>query len=233
MKMPALFLLFFSLMCHSLGIALSDRTGPAPKSGETSPLPSEFHWTTGAPIVQVPSSDPFEWHSIKDPSIVQYGGRWHLFCTVRGQKRTHAIVYLTFSEWGEAAKAKMTLLNCHGGYFCAPQVFYFSPHRRWYLICQASDPSWNPEYQPAFSTSTDIADSDSWTPLKPLPARKPSAAKAWLDFWIICDRSKAHLFFTSLDGAMWRAETRLSDFPNGWTEPVVVLRDDIFEASHT
>ena len=57
--------------------------------------------------------------------------------------------------------------------------------------------------------------------------------KSWIDFWVICDDSKAHLFFTSNDGRMWRAETRLSEFPLGWGRPEVVLRDDIFEASHT
>jgi hypothetical protein len=41
------------------------------------------------------------------------------------------------------------------------------------------------------------------------------------------------LFFTSLDGRMWRAETRLQEFPNGFGEPVVALRGDVFEASHT
>ena len=32
---------------------------------------------------------------------------------------------------------------------------------------------------------------------------------------------------------MWRAETRLEDFPAAWNKPAIVLRDDIFEASHT
>ena len=32
---------------------------------------------------------------------------------------------------------------------------------------------------------------------------------------------------------MWRAETTLDQFPKGWSAPQVVLRDDIFEASHT
>jgi len=32
---------------------------------------------------------------------------------------------------------------------------------------------------------------------------------------------------------MWRAETKLADFPRGWSRPEVVLQDDIFEASHT
>src|SRR5438105_6827864 len=50
---------------------------------------------------------------------------------------------------------------------------------------------------------------------------------------MICDDSKAHLFFTSNNGLMWRAETPLSEFPSGWSRPVIVLRGDIFEASHT
>jgi hypothetical protein len=55
----------------------------------------------------------------------------------------------------------------------------------------------------------------------------------WIDFWVICDATKAHLFFTSLDGQMWRAETTLANFPKGWSRPVVALRGDLFEASHT
>ena len=50
---------------------------------------------------------------------------------------------------------------------------------------------------------------------------------------MICDADKAHLFFTSNDGRMWRADTNLADFPHGWNEPKVVLEADVFEASHT
>jgi len=52
-------------------------------------------------------------------------------------------------------------------------------------------------------------------------------------FWVICDEKKAHLFFTSNNGLLWRAETPLDQFPHGWTEPKVVLRGDLFEASCT
>jgi len=56
----------------------------------------------------------------------------------------------------------------------------------------------------------------------------------WLDFWVICDEKKAHLFYTSLNGRMWRCETLKANFPNkGWSKPVLALRADIFEASHT
>ena len=82
---------------------------------------------------------------------------WHLFCTVRGTNRSHAILYLSFPDWDQANRAPRHILPCHPGFFCAPQVFYFTPHQRWYLICQAAADSWSPNYQPAFSTTTDVA----------------------------------------------------------------------------
>ena len=119
------------------------------------------------------------------------------------------------------------------GYFGAPQVFYFSPHGKWYLIAQAADEAWEPAFQAVWSSTRDISDPQSWSPLTPLFKRKPDNVKAWLDFWVICDDAQAYLFFTSLDGKMWRAETPLREFPGGWSSPVVALRGDIFEAGHT
>jgi len=193
----------------------------------------EFNWKTGPPLVLPADRRDESCFSIKDPSIVHYDHRWHLFCTVRAAKRTHTIEYLTFTDWKDAGTAKHHILRLHSGYFCAPQVFYFTPGSKWYLICQASDPSWQPNYQAAWSTTDDIADPNSWSKLTPLFEHKPANVNAWLDFWVICDETKAHLFFSSLDGRMWRAEAKLTEFPHGWSEPVVALTGDVFEASHT
>jgi hypothetical protein len=112
-------------------------------------------------------------------------------------------------------------------------VFYFTPHKKWYLIYQASDERRKPSLQPAWSTSEDLSDPASWTKPTLLFDEHPSNVQMWIDFWVICDDAKAHLFFTSLDGRMWRSETPLADFPRGWDRPRVVLTGDIFEASHT
>ena len=157
----------------------------------------------------------------------------YFFSPLRGKERSHAVVYLSFKDFNEAGDAKRHLLRMHDGYYCAPQVLYFSPHKRWYMICQAASDKWEPKYQPAFATSQDIADPMSWSKLKPLYDKTPDNIKAWLDFWVICDDVHAHLFFTSLNGRMWRAETKLADFPHGWSKPVEALRGDVFEASHT
>lgn len=196
--------------------------------------PSTFHWQMSDPLVTPQPTGGSDWHSIKDPSVVRVDGKWHLFATVRGTQRSHAIVYLSFDDWKHAESAPQTVLPIHAGYFCAPQVFWFSPHQKWYLICQAADPSWGePPYRPAFSMTDDISDPSSWTPLKPMYDRKPNDDKSGLDFWVICHERQAFLFYTSNDGRMWRTETSLDQFPFGWQTPVVALKDRIFEASHT
>jgi len=197
-------------------------------------LDGEFRWTYGTPMLEARAVDGAEFISVKDPSIVRDGDKWHLFCTVRGPKRTHAIVHSSFREFREANAAPRHILACHPGYFCAPQVFYFTPQKKWYLVCQAADPVWGePAYRPAFSTTTNVGDPNSWVGLQPMFEKQPENVKAWLDFWVICDESKAHLFFTSLDGRMWRCETSLAQFPKGWSVPAVALTGDLFEASHT
>ena len=195
-----------------------------------------FNWTVSPPLVQPLERPGEQTYSIKDPTIVRYKGQWHLFCTIRGRERSHQIEYLRFDDWPRHAgveNAERYLLKLTDGYFCAPQVFYFTPHKQWYLIYQVIDKSRKPALQPAYSKSADIAEPNSWTRPKLLFRAQPKNVKRWIDFWVICEANRAHLFFTSLDGRMWRSETKLTDFPHGWSQPEVVLQGDVFEASHT
>jgi hypothetical protein len=216
----------------SLGLTL-ESSAAAPAVGLTNLPSGRFQWAVSEPLVSPAQRPADPCISMKDPTVVFHEGHWHLFCTIRSQKRTHQIEHLSFADWKDADKADRHLLPITDGYFCAPQVFYFTPHRRWYLLYQASDPTRKPALQPAFSTTANLADPASWTPPKMLFDRHPDNVAAWIDFWVICDADKAHLFFTSLNGQMWRAETKLDAFPSGWGKPAVVLRGDIFEASHT
>jgi hypothetical protein len=193
----------------------------------------QFRWTLGAPLLTAAQRPDDPCFSVKDPSIVRFDNHWHLFSTIRSQKRTHQIEYIAFDEWKNAQAAPRHVLTITNNYFCAPQVFWFTPHKKWYLIYQASEQTRKPSLQPAFSTSTNIADPFSWTKPTFLYEKHPESITAWIDFWVICDDSRAHLFFTSNNGLMWRAETSFTAFPSGWTKPVIVLRGDIFEASHT
>src|SRR5262245_25941159 len=197
-------------------------------------LAGRFNWTVGPPLIMPANRPEDPCYAIKDPSIVRFHERWHLFCTIRSQKRSHQIEYLSFNDFKDANKAERYVLQLTDGYFAAPQIFYFLPHAKWYLIYQVIDNTRKPALQPAYSTTREISDPTSWTPPALLFAEQPeNVNEVWIDFWAICDATLAHPFFTSLDGQMWRAETRLSDFPAGWDRPSVVLRGDFFEASHT
>lgn len=204
---------------------------PAP--GVDDLLRGTFRWASSAPLVAPIARPEDPCYSVKDPSVVRYQDRWHLFCTIRSEKRSHQIEYLSFADWKDANSAKRHVLTISDGYFCAPQVFYFSPQKKWYMILQVADPSGRPLLQPAYSTTDDISDPASCTKPALLYPTHPENVKAWIDFWVICDSSKAHLFFTSNNGLLWRAQTKLSEFPRGWDAPRVVIRGDIFEASCT
>lgn len=206
--------------------------GWAEPGGDQTPFKEGFKWKVSRPLISAQSRPGDDIHSIKDPSIVFYDGRWHLFCTIRGKQRTHRIEYLSFIDWNQTDKADRHILTVSNGYFCAPQVFYFAPQKLWYLVYQASEKSHKPQLQPVFSTTPDIRDPRSWTALQ-LIFESQMNLLAWIDFWVICDDENSHLFFTSLDGKMWRSQTKLSDFPKGFCQPKVVLQGDIFEASHT
>ncbi len=207
-------------------------------------LAGDFQWTTDAPVLDIdtsklPPSTGTPWCMVKDPSPVYFQGRWHLFCTVKrkgGGSGRIRIGYMSFVDWQNAQGSKWHLIDLYNPgtfvyYHAAPQVFYFTPHSKWYMVYQLADKTRGIPYGPCYSTTEDISDPSSWT--LPTALYPPISGHAGLDHWIICDESKAYHFFTNLDGQMWRAETRLNDFPLGWTTPVVALKSDLFEASHT
>ncbi|MGK0185151.1 MAG: hypothetical protein ACI9R3_000926 [Verrucomicrobiales bacterium] len=197
-------------------------------------LPTAWEYT--APLIAPEKRTDEPSRAQKDPTVVQHDGRWHLFMTVKLPTRS-AIEYCSFEKWEDAQQSERTLLDiCDSDYFCAPQVFFFAPHEKWYLVYQAGMPG-AVKMWVAFSTTTDINDPTSWTKAAPMPGLDggPDDPRivGGLDYWIICDDARAYLFFTSLDGKMWRLWTTLENFPAGFSECEVALRARIFEASHT
>ncbi|HVJ81002.1 MAG TPA: non-reducing end alpha-L-arabinofuranosidase family hydrolase [Planctomycetia bacterium] len=201
-------------------------------SAEEPLLAPPYRWKASGVLVASEKGREDPCHAIKDPTVVRHDGKWHVFATIRSKTRTHQIEYLAFEDWAKADGAKRHVLTFNPGYFCAPQVFYFTPHRKWYLIHQIAVKGRKPELQPAFSTSEKIDDPNGWSASTPLVEKDAPGMKTWIDFWVICDEEKAHLFFTSFEGKFWRAETKLADFPRGWTTPQVVLEGDFWEAAH-
>ncbi|WP_246099647.1 non-reducing end alpha-L-arabinofuranosidase family hydrolase [Methylibium rhizosphaerae] len=162
--------------------------------------------------------------SIKDPTIVRYNNLYHVFATVFDTSRNAwSAVYLNFSDFSKAGSAaQVPLASRPVGDAVAPQVFFFRPHNKWYMISQ-----WGAKY----STNTDIANPDGWTAPRSLLSGGPPNA---LDYWVICDSANCHLFFSADDGKLYRSKTSIGNFPN-FSGYETVMSDQVanlFEASN-
>ena len=191
-------------------------------------------WEYTAPLIAPEEREQDPSRAQKDPSVVFFDGKWHVFMTVKLPNRS-AIEYCSFENWEEANESQRTILKVSDSdYYCAPQVFFFTPQRKWYLVYQMGVPGADKMWV-AYSTTTDINDPHSWTKAQPmLDGGKQDPRKVGgLDYWIICDAERAYLFLTSLNGKMWRLWTQLADFPQGFDHCELALEAKIFEASHT
>ncbi len=179
-------------------------------------------WTVGPPLFEPGPPGSFDETAVKDPSIVFAEGQWRLFYTARGNDR-YTLGYAAAPSLPELAKARRYQLS--QTYAAAPQVFYFRPQKKWYLIYQTTDRN----YQPVYSTTATIDRPESWSP--PRPIVDHTEKEKWIDFWVICDAGKAYLFFTRAHKEVVVMTTAIGDFPAGFRDPHVVL-SPLIEATH-
>lgn len=221
-----------AVLLVTLTVAAPAQERPDAPEDQSIQLPT--FWEYSQPLIGPEPREKDRSRAQKDPTVVFHDGRWHVFMTVKLPGRS-AIEYCSFTDWKQANEADRTLLPISDSdYFCAAQVFYFRPHRQWYLVYQMGVPG-RKKMWVAYSTTEDISDPQSWTKARPMLDGGPDDERTvgGLDYWIICDRQRAYLFFTSLDGRMWRMWTPLDQFPAGLSHCELALQARIFEASHT
>jgi hypothetical protein len=216
----------------SLLVAADEPATPTPASMQPASLSGPFKWKSSGAVIKPVSDDAHKLVSVKDPTVVYYGDKWHVYATTANTRGNWSMVYLSFKDWSEAVNAKPYYLDANPnltGYHCAPQVFHFRPHKKWYLIFQSQ--------QPQYSTTDDLSKPETWTKPKDFFASKPSSApQLWIDYWMICDDTHAYLFFTGDNGRLYRSRTTLEEFPQGMSDPEVVIqetRETLFEGSMT
>jgi hypothetical protein len=213
-------------------VMVSAETKPASQGATDFEAPAT--WEYSAPLISPEKRDTEPSRAQKDPTVVFHEGRWHVFMTVKLPERT-AIEYCSFEKWEDADNGPRTLLKLTDSkYFGAPQVFYFAPHKKWYLVYQAGMPRAKKMWV-AYSTTETLGDPASWTPAKAMldGGTTDPRVEGGLDYWIICDDKRAYLFFTSLNGKLWRMWTPIGDFPKGLGHCEVALTGPFYEASHT
>jgi Glycosyl hydrolase family 62 len=200
-------------------------------------LPSSFQWSSTGPLIGPQSDATHDIVAIKDPSVVYYGHRWHVFASTANDAGNYSLTYLSFRHWSQAGSAPQFPLDASGigtGYRAAPEVFWFAPQHRWYLVYQTGNAS--------YSTNRDINNPAGWSAPKNFYDGVPPIIQQnigngfWVDMWVICDRVNCYLFSSDDNGHLYRSQTTVADFPNGMSQPVIVMSDPnrfaLFEASN-
>ena len=202
------------VLCLAVGFAAAD----------------EPRWTLSAPLLRLAKSTSDDPAALLDPAVVRHDGKWHLFA---GGPAGLAYYQLDdFKSDGRTIRGrKLPLAGA-----AVPQVYFHRSTKKWHLIGQMSvkDADGKSHLVPCLSTNDRVDDPDGWSKLTKLEVALPEEDKAirWMDFYVIHDGDKVHLFGTS-SGRLWRSETRAADFPQGWTKPTAALKANIVYASHT
>lgn len=180
------------------------------------------HWTVSQPVFKPGAPGAFDEVAVKDPTIVQYNGAWHMFYTskprVGSMDYKTALGYATAPTIEGLCDAKRTeMLDILGDSMIAPQVFYFEPQKLWYLIGHVSlgksrAPGSN--LQPVYSTNPDITNVNGWSKIREIKTNR-QCKRIWIDFWVICDDDKAHFFYSDHTDILYRMECPLTTFPEG------------------
>lgn len=195
-------------------------------------LPSSFDWTSTGPIIAPKSDASHDLTAIKDPTVVFYNDLWHVYASSVSATGVYGMVYLNFTDFSSVGSGTFYHMDQTPGfntYVAAPELFYFEPQNKWYLVFQSGPPM--------YSTNDDPGKPQDWTQPAPFFASEPAIITqndGWLDFWVICDDSQCHLFFSDDHGRWYRSDTSLQNFPSGFSQPSVVMQDDdagrLFEA---
>ncbi len=224
---------FSFLLGNAAGQAVSEAERADNSKAISTAIDVPLKWKSSGVLIEPVSDETHEIVSVKDPTVVHCDGLWHVYATAYSTSaRTWSMVYLNFKDWSEAPSAKLTYIDVNPelkGYHCAPHLFYFAPHEKWYLVFQSQ--------QPQYCTTDDISKPETWTAPQNFFERLPdSTPRLPIDYHIICDDTHAYLFFTGDNGRFYRCRTTIEDFPMGMSDPEVAIedsRDNLFEGSMT
>jgi len=161
-------------------------------------------------------SGAFDQVAVKDPSIVYSDSLYHLFYTGATSAGAWQMGYASAATIAGLSSAKHVFFSkLSESYFCAPEVFYYQPQSKWYMIYQDGN------YGAAYATTTNIADPTSWSGPHSLGV---SGNTGW-DYYVICDDTYAYLFNSPSDSSkkIYCRKTTLANFPSVWGTPWVAV----------
>ena len=208
--------------------------------GGTCAVTSSIKWSSTASLMNPVVDDSHKGLiAIMSPTVVSVSGKYHLYATVVDSAGNSTIQYFTFADWTQAGSVTAYFLDNTAGFsgsHAAPQLLYITAQKKWYLVLSQSG-------GPAYSTASDPGQPSTWTKPTTFFSSTPTivtqnagtAGVSWSDFWVICDSTNCHMFFTNQNGYLFRSQTSIGNFPNSFGTPVVVMHSDansLYEATN-
>lgn len=182
--------------------------------------------------------------AVKDPTIVQADGAWHLFYTAIGKRGggvRRSLGYVTAPRLEDLqTSARMELSPAWPAdrpEIAAPQVFYCRTLAKWVLVAQRPEPG-PTRYVPIVSFSKDIRDPGAWSaPRDLVTVNQLPPGQTAIDFWIISDGESYWLFFSDQKHGIWAMQSPDLISAEKYSAPQRVLVDqgtdwELHEAAH-
>ena len=141
----------------SSAVAAGAAGGTGVGGGAGCSLPSAFQWSSSGVFLCPTSDATHDLSALKDPTIVFYDDKWHVYATSVGPKG-YGMVYMSLPDLAHPAAATTYYMDQtpgFAGYHVAPQLFFFRPQNKWYLVYQSGPPQ--------YSTSDDPGTPSAWT----------------------------------------------------------------------
>ena len=146
--------------------------------------------------------------------------------------------HLTFTDWAQADAAPLHYLDNN-----PPDWAATTRRRRSSSSRRKTSGTSSSSRAAAVLDNDDITKPEAWSrPTDFFPGGEPPGVTAnkgngfWLDFFVICDDANCHLFFSDDDGELFRSQTKIGNFPNGFGDAVVAIqgvKETVFEGGMT
>ena len=65
----------------------------------TAGLPASLSWTSSGPLIIPVSDAAHDLVAVKDPTVVRYNDRWHVYASSVARGGVYGIAYLSFADW--------------------------------------------------------------------------------------------------------------------------------------